>query len=435
MYILEDTILPTNEKIRAIRKFLKINQKELAGDNIDRSLISYIENGKVKLSNETAKILANNLSRILKEKNLNYQVDADYLLADEKKQASYRLNTIIEILKNMMKDSTDEFLTKFYIAEELLRKWDIPSKKAVIYDLVGDYFFNKLNYYRSEFYYMMALGNYFRLNDYRNLVNVCTKIVRCLIKRGEYEEAISLNDYAMSIIEDFKILDSDFKERILFNNSLALFKIELYEESLNCLDKLISEFDISEESKQMDILLLKANIYNLIGKLEESLEIYKQLLELAKQSSNLERMAIAYNNIGAIYHRLNNIEQSIKFLKKSLRIRRNIKSERLVFTIKSIINILFDTGEYNKSKIYLFELLSIAKKEEDISLLIETYCRLMDVFLVDLVDIEDEKFIDEMIKFVRENREAEGIGELIAKLCKYFVNKDIYKIRDLFDRG
>ncbi|WP_081943528.1 helix-turn-helix domain-containing protein [Caloranaerobacter azorensis] len=435
VYILEDTILPTNEKIRAIRKFLKINQKELAGDNIDRSLISYIENGKVKLSNETAKILANNLSRILKEKNLNYQVDADYLLADEKKQASYRLNTIIEILKNMMKDSTDEFLTKFYIAEELLRKWDIPSKKAVIYDLVGDYFFNKLNYYRSEFYYMMALGNYFRLNDYRNLVNVCTKIVRCLIKRGEYEEAISLNDYAMSIIEDFKILDSDFKERILFNNSLALFKIELYEESLNCLDKLISEFDISEESKQMDILLLKANIYNLIGKLEESLEIYKQLLELAKQSSNLERMAIAYNNIGAIYHRLNNIEQSIKFLKKSLRIRRNIKSERLVFTIKSIINILFDTGEYNKSKIYLFELLSIAKKEEDISLLIETYCRLMDVFLVDLVDIEDEKFIDEMIKFVRENREAEGIGELIAKLCKYFVNKDIYKIRDLFDRG
>ncbi|SHH45041.1 Helix-turn-helix domain-containing protein [Caloranaerobacter azorensis DSM 13643] len=435
VYILEDTILPTNEKIRAIRKFLKINQKELAGDNIDRSLISYIENGKVKLSNETAKILASNLSRILKEKNLNYQVDADYLLADEKKQASYRLNTIIEILKNMMKDSTDEFLTKFYMAEELLRKWDIPSKKAAIYDLAGDYFFNKLNYYRSEFYYMMALGNYFRLNDYRNLVKVCTKIVRCLIKRGEYEEAISLNDYAMSIIEDFKILDSDFKERILFNNSLALFKMELYEESLNCLDKLILEFDISEESKHMDILLLKANIYNLIGKLEESLEIYKQLLELAKQSSNLERMAIAYNNIGAIYHRLNNIEQSIKFLKKSLRIRRNIKSERLVFTIKSIINILFDTGEYNKSKIYLFELLSIAKKEEDISLLIETYCRLMDVFLVDLVDIEDEKFIDEMIKFVRENREAEGIGELIAKLCKYFVNKDIYKIRDLFDRG
>ncbi|QIB27242.1 helix-turn-helix transcriptional regulator [Caloranaerobacter azorensis] len=434
MYILEDTILPTNEKIRAIRKFLKINQKELAGDNIDRSLISYIENGKVKLSNETAKILANNLSRILKEKNLNYQVDADYLLADEKKQASYRLNTIIEILKNMMKDSTDEFLTKFYMAEELLRKWDIPSKKAVIYDLVGDYFFNKLNYYRSEFYYMMALGNYFRLNDYRNLVNVCTKIVRCLIKRGEYEEAISLNDYAMSIIEDFKILDSDFKERILFNNSLALFKIELYEESLNCLDKLISEFDISEESKQMDILLLKANNYNLIGRLEESLEIYKQLLELAKQSGNLERMAIAYNNIGEIYYKLNNIEKSIEFLEKSLIIREEINSIYLISTIKLFIDKLFEDSKYDEAMLYLFRLLDIAKKRNDLVLLLDTYCRLLDIFIVNSMNME-ENLIDEMVKFVKKNMEMKGIGELIARLCKYFANKDIYKIRDLFDRG
>ncbi|WP_083238817.1 tetratricopeptide repeat protein [Caloranaerobacter ferrireducens] len=435
VYILEDTILPTHEKIKAIRKFLKINQKELAGDGIDRSLISYIENGKVKLSNETAKVLANNLRKILQRKNLDYQVDADYLLADEKKQVSYKLNTIIEILKTKIKNSSSEFLKELYIAEELLRKWDIPSKKAAIYDLAGDYFFTKLNYHKSKFYYMKAIGNYFRLNDFRKLANVCTKVGRCLLKRGDYEGVISLNEYALSIMEDFKVLDKSLRKRILFNNSLALYKIKSYEESLNCLDKLVSEFKISQNSNYMDVLLLKGNIYIEIGRFEEGLKIYKQLLDLSKKNDNLEKMASAYNNMGEVYYKLKDIDKSIEFLEKSLRIRKEINSIYLISTIKSFIDKLFEVGKYSKAKKYLLELSDIAKNKGDMSLLIETYCKLIDIFIVSSVSIEDKSIIDEMVKFINKNDEVKGIEVLIVKLCKYLVDKDIYKIRDLFSKS
>lgn len=435
MYILEDTILPTHEKIKAIRKFLKINQKELAGDDIDRSLISYIENGKVKLSNETAKILANNLKKILRSKDLDYQVDADYLLANEIEQASYRLNTIIENLKKYIKNSQSEFLTELDIAEKLLEKWDIPSKKAIVYDLAGDYYFTKLNYSKSKFYYLKSLGNYFRLNDYRNLANVCTKVGRCLIKRGDYEGVISLNEYALSIIEDFKVLDKSLRKRILFNNSLALYKIKSYEESLNCLDKLVSEFEITQNSDYMDVLLLKGNIYTEIGRFKEGLKIYEQLLDLSKKYNDLEKMASAYNNIGEIYYKLNDIDKSIEFLEKSLRISKEINSIYLISTIKSFIDKLFEIGEYNKSKMYLLELSAIAKNEDNLSLLIETYCKLIDVFLVSSVNIEDKNLIDKIVIFIKKNKEVKGIEKLIVRLCEYFVDKDIYKIRDLFNKA
>ncbi|WP_427338383.1 tetratricopeptide repeat protein [Caloranaerobacter sp. DY30410] len=430
MYILEDTILPTHEKIKAIRKFLKINQKELAGDGIDRSLISYIENGKVKLSNETAKVLANNLRKILQRKNLDYQVDADYLLADEKKQASYRLDTIIEILKTKIKNSSSEFLTELYTAEKLLRKWDIPSKKAVIYDLAGDYFFTKLNYHKSKFYYMKALGNYFRLNDYRNLVNVFTKIGRCLIKKGDYEGVIILNEYVLSIMEDFKVLDKSFKKRILFNNSLALYKIKSYEESLKCLDELISEFEILKNNQYMDILLLKGNIYTEIGRFEEALKMFEQLLDLSRENGNLEKMASAYNNIGEVYYKLNDIEKSIEFLDKSLRIRKEINnSTYLISTIKSFIDKLSEGGKYSKAKMYLLELSDIAKNKGDMSLLIETYCKIVEIFIMSSETTEDKNIIDEIIEFIKVNKGVDGLEKLIVRLCEYFVDKDIYKIK------
>ncbi|WP_152912109.1 tetratricopeptide repeat protein [Caloranaerobacter sp. TR13] len=428
---MEDTILPTHEKIKAIRKFLKINQKELAGDGIDRSLISYIENGKVKLSNETARVLANNLKKILQRKNLDYKVDADYLLADEKKQVSYKLDTIIESLKTKIKDSPDEFLTDFDIAEKLLRKWDIPSKKAAIYDLAGDYFYNKLDYSKSKFYYMKALGNYFRLKDYTNLANVCSKVGKCLIKKSDYETAISLNDYALSIMENFDISEEKLKKRILFNNALALYKIKSYEESLNCLNKLISEFEISQNSNYMDVLQLKGNIFTRIGKYEEGLKIYKQLLDLSRVNNNLEKMASAYNNIGEVYYKLNYVEKSIEFLEKSLEIRKEINSIYLISTIKSFIDKLFEIGKYNKAKMYLIELSDIAKNKGDMSLLIETYCKLIDIFIVSSVSIDDKNIIDEIVKFIKENKKIEKLERLIVRLCGYLVDKDIYKIKEI----
>ena len=69
-------ILEPKEKIVLLRKKYEISQKELAGTSFTPANLSYIEKGKIKLSEKKAKIIADNFNDIFKRKEnifcLNY---------------------------------------------------------------------------------------------------------------------------------------------------------------------------------------------------------------------------------------------------------------------------------------------------------------------------------------------------------------------------
>ena len=79
-------ILSPGQKIKKIRKDLKINQKDVSGGKITRELISIIENDKSTLTPAVAEIIAENINKICRERNLDYTLSSEYLLEDVREQ-------------------------------------------------------------------------------------------------------------------------------------------------------------------------------------------------------------------------------------------------------------------------------------------------------------------------------------------------------------
>lgn len=434
MYILEEKILPVGKKIRAIRKYLKINQEKLAGELINRSMISYIENGKVKLSRETAQVLVKNLKRVIEEKNLDLEIDADYLLADEIGQASYLLDTKIKKLQGFMEDGK-LFEKELDKTEDILKNWDIPLKKSYIYEIAGDYFYKKDFIDKSKIYYLKALENYIRINHHKKIACVHTKLGRCAIKKGNNEEALHLNNYALSVMCSNNIDNKELEKRILFNNALALTLLKKYSDSLTVLDKFIVKFKYLKNSEYKDVMLLKGNNFFYLGRNNDALKIYNELLEFSKKIKDVELEARALKNISSIYYKMSEVIRSIELEEKCLNLRINIKSKHLATNMLSLAEKYLEIGKYEISQKYLLNALEKAKESKDIFLQIEIYHLLLKLYSLGNKESLRKDILDEIFSFVVNNKDAQGLDVLIFRLCNFYINEDTEKLKSLLELG
>lgn len=423
MYILEEKILPKNKKIKAIRKFLKINQKELAGDKIDRSLISYIENGKVKLTRETAEILTQNLKRVIEDKKLDLKVDADYLLANEIQQVSYLLDTKIKKLKDFM-GNDEKFKEELDNTENLLKDWDVAAKKATIYEIVGDYFYQKSHIDKSKIYYIKSLENHVRVSNQEKIAYVNTKLGRCAIKKQDYEEALHLNNYALSIMHSNNINNKELEKRTLFNNALALAQMEKYDSSLCMLNRLEILFNDLELSKKLDILILKGNIYINMGNFESGISTLQEVLSIANTVDNGNIIAMAYKNISVIYYKQNNIEKSIEYEEKCLELKERISSDTVIANYISLSDKYLYLKRYDVCEKYLLKALKKSKILKESSTKIKIFKKLLGIYEVYDKSTVKNSILDEIYLFIKNNKDLKGIDSLTLKLCNYYVNND-----------
>ena len=433
MYILEDLILPKNLKIKAIRKYLKINQQDLVGDKIDRSLISYVENGKTKLTRSTANVIALNLRRIIEEKNLDLKVSAEYIFADESKQAEYLLDTYIEKL-NRLKDSDDEgFRNELAKAEDLLNEWDTASRKAKIYEIAGDYYYEKLSSEKSKIYYLKSLENYSRLSDYYNMADINSKLARCALKKHNYEEASYINMHVLYMFGKNNIVNPILEKRVLFNNALANAKLKRYEISMEMIDRLKTKLGDDERTEYIDVLMLQANIHVEKCEYQKALEAYEQILSVSKKIGNREFEAMANNNLGYIYSLLDDFDKSIYYYTESLHIREEINSRYIILTLVSLAERYLRNNEYDQGKEYLLRVIQMLKSEKDMSIKYKVYDNLIDIYLNSYGIKMDSSICNDIFEFVKQYRKELEDQELIIKLCKYYAKHDLKKVKEIID--
>jgi tetratricopeptide (TPR) repeat protein len=438
MYILEDVILSPHRKLRAIRKYLKVNQEKLAGDKIDRSLISYIENGKTRLTRSTAEVLAGNFRKIIKENGLDLQIDAEYLLADEKGQVGYQLDTCIKNLSIYLESDYDKFEAELEKAQELLDKWDIPTKKAKVYELAGDYFYEKSSFEESKIYYMKSLENYVKTNNIISMASINSKLARCALRAERYEEGINFNNYALSLLEASNLSDAEIEKRVLFNNAIAFYRIERYNKALESLSKLKREFKDLDVDKQLDILLLEGNIYGEIGEYSKAINNFEGLLRISEEEGNYELLALIYKNIGEVYDRIGKKEEAIEYGKKSIEIREEIDtkySNNIVSTVKSIAKMYIEINKYGCAEDFIIQFLEKRKSDISPGSLIELYDILLDIYLKTKQEDLKDTILDDIFEIIKNNEMVYGIEKVILKLCNYYYDKDIDKVKKLLNLG
>lgn len=438
-------ILSPGQKIRKIRKEFKISQKEITGGEITRELISIVENDRSNLTPAVAQIITDNINRICKEKNIDFNLNTEYLLEDIISQSNKIANKYIDFLCNNEDNVSKDLTEDIREIELFLMKYDVPEKKMIIYEKIGDILKNQKELSRSYVYYIKAFENHNRLfNDIR-LFKLLQKIGNICIHLGKYKEALDFNNLAL-VYND--TIPEDLRYKVLFNNVLghmylkeyakALIEIEHIETTFktlikenvfnlnilkaNCLrwqnfysdafkinEYLLSTLDDNDTEK---IILITANILDIYTVLKDTKNIktyIDKLIYLMNNYNEVEKSyhcPNAYRQIGISCNLINNIELSIEYYKNSIKVCKYHKNtDILLKSLDELLTILIkekNLQEMNTFKNEILELISLNIIEVSIS----SVFKLLDFYN----DINDKESVSNLLKFVLDDNKSKPLG-------------------------
>ncbi|HDH44580.1 MAG TPA: tetratricopeptide repeat protein [Thermococcus sp.] len=138
-----------------------------------------------------------------------------------------------------------------------------------------------------------------------------------------------------------------------------LYKLVVYYflEFLN-IDK-IEEFEkLVEAVGSFEARYHLADLYYLLGELEKSLDLYRELLEEETEKGNLENIAKIYYNMGLIHEELLEYEKALELMNKAEKVLDDLGKEEDVAQIRiHKAYITFEMGEISKAKAQLARIL------------------------------------------------------------------------------
>lgn len=320
----EFNILTPGEKIKKLRSTLELKQEEITGGEVTRNLVSIIENNKANLTESVAKILAENINKKCKEKNIDCLVTTEYLLEDVVEQAKKIADEYIQYIDklNIMEiTSIEDTLIEIDV---FLKRYNTEEKKAQIYKLIGKKYFDNRLYSKAIEYYLKA----FESSLSKNLtINVLIKLGVCCIYLSKYNDAIKYNTLLLDLNDN---VQATYLAE--FNIALSNKKLGKYDIALNQLQELREKFkeikanSISET--QIDILfgicLFKTNSYN------KAIAIYKEILKKSTLTEKDEILVLS--NLADVYEAIKDYP----------------KLEKVVIEIKSKLdNLKGNNSEYH----------------------------------------------------------------------------------------
>ncbi|KXG73611.1 tetratricopeptide repeat protein [Thermotalea metallivorans] len=409
-------------------------QEDLAGDKITRNLISYIENGKTRLTRSTAEVIAENMIRLSEAQKNPIHISVDYLMETEMEQANRILEKLRNELEKYSETNEKRFIEVFQRAEEILAEWNLPERRAAIYEVVGDFYYQKQKYHESYIHYIKALEDYIRINHHRKTAWIYSLLGRVSIKLKNYQETINFNNYSMLILESHHMEAPEIMKRILFNNALAYWYLQLHDHCLEFLDKLTKTYDDFSREQYMDILLIKGNYFLDRNELNQAEKIYSDILKIAQENNYLEMMAITYYNFCEIYKKRGQEPKAIEYGLKALEIREKIDSKLLGDTLLVLGESYQFIGNYSQAEEYLLKALAAVRRRFDRRIQAEAYKLLFKNYIY----TQNYKAIDNLINELYENVEigvsAEVLG-IYMEASRYYLSHDVEKAAKFLERG
>jgi len=432
-------ILSPGQKIRKIRKELKINQKEITGGEITRELISMIENDKSTLTSVVAHIITDNINRICKEKNIDFSLDAEYLLEDINSQTDKIASNYIDFLSINEDNISKDFYKNIEEIEAFLIKYDVPKKKMIIYEKIGDIFKEQNEFNKSYIYYIKAFENHNGLFNDSRLFSILQKLGCICIYLEKNKEALDFNNLAL--MYNYNI-PKDLRFKLLHNNTLAYMNLEEYNKALLEIEHVENTFKILTKKNIFDFNLLRAHclrykkFYNDALKTNESIlsildnddteniilitaniiDIYTELKDIKNIKIYIDKLIYlmnnydevkecyyspnTYNQLGFSANLINNIELSIECYKKSIEAARYQRNKRvLLMSLDQLLDILIkekNIEEINSFRNQIIEMISLDIIELDITPIFK--------LVIFYNDIGDNESLNSLLQFILDSK-------------------------------
>ncbi|MFT9493372.1 tetratricopeptide repeat protein [Anaerosolibacter sp.] len=437
MYFLENTILPPGEKLKRLRVYLDATQQDTSNGKISRNLISYIEQGKTKLTKDTAEIIVENLKRLAQERNISVDFTAEYLMQSETEQAEGILRKSVKRLHEIFDADIEKFEAELNKAKEILNTWDITEKKAEIYEIAGDYYAKGYHHNESYIHYLISLENYIRIHDNLNVAKLYSKLGKSAYDSQNYKEVINLHNHALLIMKTCNIEDPGIMKRVLFNNALAYKQLKDYEKSLDCLEELKKRFPDLSVGQQVDVLTLKGNCYYEQGNYEAAKAKYKEIFDIIdKENNDQVGKMLALVNLGRVYHKYGQTEKAIDCINDSIMIGLKANSIYCCDVYIELGDIYTDICKYDLAENAYIKALYNAKSTKMKGWEARSYRKLLDTYIIRDREIYIEQLIQEINIAYKENPKIMGddeLKEIYLKAARYYIDKNADQAKDLLD--
>ena len=348
-------ILSLGEKIKKLRKEKNMTLKELAGDRITAAQISHIERDKSHTSYDLLEYLSEKLG-----------VSVEYLLENKEIQSKKLTDNLI--LKIEIYITTD----KLYEAEETINKTLEICKK---YDLVENYgrcsfLLANIRLKQDQFdssvvNFEKALYFFIRKNDTISIFNCYLNIGKVYMKQKLYSVAITHFKFAEEIIGENEFEDFNAYKDLYSNMALCFIKINKPDKSLYYVEK-VNELDCKNGvESEVELLVLKANSLFKLGKLEESMVLFKKALKLLDSDNNKNILANVYLNISDVYSHTGNVDKVIEYSQKAYDIKTDSCDDHMMEGLFKIIDAYIQKGDFSIAKKYCKLALASSIKNKD----------------------------------------------------------------------
>ena len=183
------------QKIREIRKRHKIRQEYVTGNLVTRNLISMIENDKVNISKNTAKIVTENLNKYFKENRIKDSVEMSYILKtpkDHLEEEIYYIFQRIEESPNLIENDLEEIIIEF---EYYFKRYELYNLGYEFFRGLGEKIY-KLGYCElARDLYIKAFNYYYGEFQLESILNVIYMIGDLSLKTKNYDDVIKYNRY------------------------------------------------------------------------------------------------------------------------------------------------------------------------------------------------------------------------------------------------
>lgn len=397
--------LEPHEKVKKLRKVLKMTQHDLQDETITRGLISMIELGKRNITRETASILTQKFKSRAKEMEVDLDIDDEYLLRDSVKEAEYYC---MKKLKN--NPSKEEIEAILDIAERYKNK--LVKAEAIM--RTADIYYDNNEYYDSFILYMEALDLHNKISDISNHGYIYNRLGVCKSRSSDYLEALMYYNKAYVYSKDTK--DINTLKKSLYNIGRTYKKLGKYDGARYYLNEYIDIIDKDSEFKNYAYAcILIASCYESENQPQKTIAIYDKLISMCKETDD-ELLGYIYNNLGILYSNLEILEESMKYFDLAIIKKQHISRTSPVYTYVSKAQTLVKMKEYNAALDLIYEGLSLSKEREDEELQFEIYYTLADIYL-HMGDIKNLKKLYLNLTHILKDSRKYDLVKIYAKLA------------------
>ena len=306
-------MITVGEKIKSLRKDLKLTQTDLAGQELTKSMLSQIENNKSNPSLKTLKYLAERLNAPI-----------SYFLEATDRQENDIPNSIdVTGKQEALIETVNEFIEAGQIneamkeAETLLMgnlQNNVSKLTADIIQKLGITLFHENNLEKAQKYLDYSIQAYIKGAFYLEGAKAYIELAKIYYQKLDYSECLSIADKVLSLYDKSISKDSLLEIEVYYYKIIVLFAIGDLRQTTDVIRKAI---ELSEKTsiyyKTDEIYRLNAIFHFLMSSTEayeQNIEKALQFAELTKDNNCLGRI---YAMKGIVAVENNNAEAALKY--------------------------------------------------------------------------------------------------------------------------